>query len=196
MYSLEPSLRDFYVEGRLDEAIVHWFVSHYGRRQVGVRRVDDIDIPAADVHALGFSSGTKGRALTLGATACNALDEESADCLFVVVDRDFDSDETVNLRPSCIGVTDFPSMESYLLFDESLQEFLDLQFPGLKLVASEVIQAISSTLHDLFSLRLAAHTMRLSVRITSWAKCLTCSEPLSLDVEELCRRSANASDLS
>src|SRR5436189_6105484 len=96
LYSLEPSVRDVFVEGKFDRDLISWFLKAKDKRHVTVAEISTIDINDALVKTRGFPVGSnKSRLMVLAGAVEEALG--SIDQLTCVVDADFDA----HVEPYC-----------------------------------------------------------------------------------------------
>jgi hypothetical protein len=68
-YEVEPTLRDVYVEGDFDAALVSWFLRHHRCDGVVVYTIDTVNVPKDQVISAGLEDGEKGRVIC----ACQQL---------------------------------------------------------------------------------------------------------------------------
>lgn len=155
LYELEPELSEVITEGRVDAAIIRWFLRRIGSDASVYCITDRIDVPAKEVRRRDLNVGSKGRVIA----AALKIQEDStsaADRVSFVYDID---DDIVASRsmPSvaCLLHTDYTSMEMYCFAHEPLDKLLKvtLRAPdGIEAVA--ILEAISDVLVDVFFARL------------------------------------------
>src|ERR1700757_3030824 len=60
LYTLEPRIRDVFVEGPTDQRILSWFFSETKQDLGGVHEVDSVNVPADVVRNYGMDTSSKG----------------------------------------------------------------------------------------------------------------------------------------
>lgn len=195
-YLLEPELGDVYVEGPSDAALISWFLDQHGRRNWRVYSIETVDVPAALVQARGFDVGARGRALTLGIELSERLGAVAGRKPVVIADQDTDA-LRFNREFVCdlCLLTDFTSMEMYAYNIRTLDKLLRLFVQTQRVRADELMEALSAALADIFVVRTvlyrAGHGISIIQDVTRC--CARRSGSVEVNVEELVRRSVNAS---
>ena len=64
-YTLEPTLKDVFVEGVLDASVLHWYLRESGKSEVIVYEISTVNVPSAILAKHGLTSGEKQRVLAL-----------------------------------------------------------------------------------------------------------------------------------
>lgn len=161
LYRLEPSLRDIYVEGPSDRALVLWFldavVGGSFRRRCAVYTADDIHIDAERTSGIPHCSGSKARLLAAAEELALSCNHES---YLIVVDSDFDLLFDTRSQAPRVRHTDHPDMDGYLLCDTVVKKVLHMhtQEEPERIIAA--LASLGNVLAELFGFRAAIHSLR------------------------------------
>lgn len=192
MYELEPEIRDVYVEGTFDRALVEWLLYEAEAKKVVVREIDSIDIPPDLIEGYGFAKNSRGRVMTLARELESDLEEESrsATCL---IDTDFDLVLGNSHGLRLLLSTDYCSMELYFFDVRTLAKFLTLVVQRFPKRADTVLSEIREALKDLFAIRLALHLLNWTIPMISFERCCRLTATgVELDKAEYISRLLNA----
>jgi hypothetical protein len=192
LYELEPAIRDVYVEGDLDEALVQWFLLEAQVPIASVTEIGAVDVPSALVKSRGLDNNNRGRL-----TALAEIMEEQFGGDFVsltcIVDADFD--RILGEENGCrlLLMTDYACMEMYLFDVQHLTKFLHVVIRKFPRTADDVRAAIQQPLTDLFAIRLADRVLRWGIPIVAFEGCCEITQTgVRLDVAEYVDRCLNA----
>jgi hypothetical protein len=169
-YTLEPSIRDLFVEGRSDCMLFGWFLASRGATHVDLFEIETVDIPAADVLGLGLPDNKRGRVLALGHALETALGPNAGGPR-LVVDSDFEVLFQREGRPapqtkrSLVLRTDYASLEMYLYREDAIAKALRVACHVRDVDAAGLLRAIEGPLRWLFCFRAAIETMQLCVGV-------------------------------
>jgi len=158
-YSLEPTLRDVFVEGKTDEEFYGWFLRTSGNTSCRVLRVSLVEIPFEMLESEGLPDNNRGRAILL------ARRFSETRCATSIVDRDFDDILGPEPPTESLLTTDYSSLEMYCFAQEPLQKFLSVVLRGFPLSAAEVLDLLTQPLLELAVLRCANQELGLCL---SW----------------------------
>ena len=144
-YRFEPTVKDIFVEGDLDQAVISCFLRTSGHPTSGVFRIETVEVP--NCLLLDREHGSeRGRLNALARQLEHELEE--APPVRCIVDRDFDDvlGATSDGSSSLVLRTDFSTIEMYFfdstLLDEILSDFLRIQ----NLDARQLLDGIVTTL--------------------------------------------------
>lgn len=120
-YELEPSLKDYYVEGCFDRDLLAHLAKKIGSRDIVFYEIDAIDVPAERLLAHGLTDGNKQRVIALARDLSVVGAKGKYRC---IVDRDLDHwlgqlEDTPRLL-----FTRFCDVESYFLLEPLVAHFL------------------------------------------------------------------------
>jgi hypothetical protein len=192
MYQLEPSIRDVYVEGGLDEALVEWFFAARNVGDVDVTEINAVEISADLVLARGLENNNRGRLIALAGVMERHLgpDAVAVTCL---VDADFDRVLEKNNDCRLLLMTDFSSMELYFFDVPHLTKFLRVVVRKFPKAAADVIAEIQEPLKDLFAIRTANYVLGWNLPLIPFEKCCKVTRTgVRLDVADYMGRFLNA----
>lgn len=159
LYSLEPDLRDVYVEGSSDKYFVDWYLHRKDIKNVTVYNVDLIDIPDEILakHTLPVGSN-RSRVIALSCELAGRQAEQRR--VLCVIDRDYE-----DYCPACkinpyLALTDGNSLELYSLTPSVVKKFLMVTLGGFPMSAGHFITRAISILERVFVIRLANEQLR------------------------------------
>ncbi len=197
-YDLEPELADIYVEGPSDAAFIEWFLHHNGRRCWQVYPVESVNVPSELIAERGFDEGARGRVLTLAITLEERLKDSPAIKPLFIADLDFDA-ISINVDWSCdlCLLTDFTSLDLYCYNPKTLDKYLRVVLQTGEVNANEVLDGMTPALRALFLVRAVLHIGRTGVKLIDDVTrcCEATGGQVNLDLEDLIRRSLNASPI-
>ncbi|OUJ71980.1 hypothetical protein [Hymenobacter crusticola] len=161
-YTLEPSIKDIFVEGDSDRAI---FVNYIKRRNLlyNVYTIDTIDTRDLKIISLG-NIGHKNRVESLSSFFEEKLGIRKI-CLFCISDKDYDFFYEDTINNSYLLKTDFSSIESYSFNVEVMQKLINASFFKSAFLANEFIGKIIPAIKFLYLVRLVRYQMNYT-----WAK--------------------------
>jgi hypothetical protein len=162
-YEVEPTLRDVYVEGDFDAAIVSWFLRQHHFDGVVVYTIDTVNVPTDQVIAAGLEVGEKGRVVFTCHQFAAALGE--AQQVTGIVDRDYDSVLDVTLDCSLLLFTDYACMEMYCFNAAVSERFFRLYVRKEEYTAAKFTAAAREVLREGFLMRATNQRLKLAL---SW----------------------------
>jgi hypothetical protein len=194
-YQLEPSIRDVFVEGDFDcDVFERCLEGGTADESVtfGVYPIRTIEVPVESLSALGLTEGNKQRLLALAHDLELAGGSDSYRC---VVDRDLDHwFSELSERPG-LRWTAHCDLELYFFTDEILRDILKTAAQCKILDWSQLKSSLQEVLISLFSLRLAARELALSVTWISFDRCLKVNaSSVQFDMDDYGKRLLNANN--
>jgi hypothetical protein len=167
---LEPSLKDVFVEGDFDLALLRWFIASTKdlerSEDVNVYKIDDVDLTDEVLERHELKRGNKSEVIAL----CLEMDRIlGSDSLSVtgIVDRDAEEVLGESHNTQSLLRSDDSCIEMCLFRREVIAKATALAFPGFKLDYSAVVRALSPVLRKLFLYRTAAMQLGWGLR---WKK--------------------------
>jgi hypothetical protein len=183
-YSLEPSLRDIYVEGAFDREVLERYFSGSGQTLV-FYEISTVNVPPAVLDAHKLSDGNKQRVIALARELAVLSGELGYRCL---VDRDLDHwcgnlEGTPRLR-----WTKYCSLELYFFTEHRLSECIVAAKAKVQDVG-RLLESLSAVLANLYALRLADHALKWHMTWHPPDKLLSINDgQLTFDWEEYVNR--------
>ncbi len=171
-YTLEPSLRDVFVEGAFDRDALTQAVKSNGQSNRVVYEIATVDVPDSDLARHGLSCGNKQRVVVL-ARELSGLD---ASCpLRCIVDRDLDHwFGRIECTPRLIW-TDYCSLELYFLSDETLRDIMLATAQCRISKWPEYIDSLTTALREAYIFRLADRELGWNMKWLPLERCLSLS---------------------
>lgn len=151
-YFLEIKLtnrKHIVVEGRTDQRFFRVWLD--GLRdieaQVAVTAVESLEVPTADLFAIGLADSNRSRVIVVAAKA-----SESGANLRCIADRDCGHDVVNHIYDTLLW-TDYPAIESYAVEARTLDIANQLSFGGHLPSADQLLGPLSFALSELFAVR-------------------------------------------
>lgn len=166
LYELEASVKDIYVEGLIDRDIIRWFLRKQGLHDISVFTIDVVNIPDALVAQYGLHSRSKRSKVI-------ALSYELAQSPIInanvlcIVDRDYEDFIPSVDSNDFLTLTDFNSIESYLIDNHTLDKFFTIVLGHLPVDCDILMAQIKTVLKKLFFIRLANELLLLRMEWVS-----------------------------
>lgn len=170
LYSLEPRVRDVFVEGPSDQRILRWFLHEADQDAVGVHEVDSIDVPSDVVRNYGMETNKRTRQIALAMELERALGPRDVR-VSVLIDSDFDLMLGNPHACTLILKTDYTSMEMYFYNEHCLNKLLTILVGGFPKQAREVLPEITGPLQEVFLVRLTSHVLGWDVGTVRLERC-------------------------
>lgn len=194
-YTLEPTLRDVFVEGAFDEQIVRQYFLKTSRERPLVTRIDTIEISDDVLAKHRLTRGEKNEIVALAEEIFAALGDIPG--ITCIIDADCDRIlGTLSTNPLILA-TDFTSMDMYWLSDETVGRFFAVM--GEPSWDIETLTShLASTGKEIFLVRAANQSLKLRAAIIPIRKyCTRKQSTLSFDASryrETLLRAAGAWD--
>ncbi len=153
LYELEPDLRDIYVEGPSDKAILEGLLEEIGISGVSVSDISSVDIPA-DPGNEDDEDGNRDRVVKLAKALGEAL-ENSDVRLACIVDSDFDHLTASDGSAAFLLKTDYANMEMYFFSAHVMEKLNRRCFRNRRITESMRQAFMVPTLQLLFRIRYA-----------------------------------------
>ena len=147
-YEFEPGLRDIYVEGPQDKALLEAFLEEHGVEGVCVFEISTVDVPASH----GVESNSRTRLIRLARLLIERLSGKSV-ALACVIDSDFDHLSGHTDSNPLLLRTDYANMEMYFFSPSSLQKISRRCLRGRRITDFMINQFMIPTLQSLFVIR-------------------------------------------
>jgi hypothetical protein len=153
LYSLEPELKDIYVEGASDKCFINRFLS-FKEIDANVIEINDIDFSELYEVKPFLKSDCKKKVIELSCQLESSF-SNTIDSIICIVDRDFD--EFLNLMVSnhYLNYTDFAAIELYFYNESSVSAFFKDILHDFPLKSKVVLKNLQPVLNNLFNIKLA-----------------------------------------
>lgn len=169
-YELEPTLRDVFVEGGADSALIIQFLKDSNCRDVSVYDISTVEVPKELVNELYLENNNRGRAICLGMTMEAKLGQDNTQ-ITCVVDSDFDLILQKEYECGMVLFTDYTSLEMYLFTTETIEKFFRVFLRGFTFSSEMVLMALTDTLQEVFLIRLANRILEWNLTFLSFERC-------------------------
>ena len=189
-YDLEPTLRDVYVEGGLDAAIVEWLFRGSRCGHVSVLEICNVEIPSDLLTQYGLQDGEKRRVIAL----CRELESQISPGTQVtgIVDRDYD--RLLGVAHACplLLFSDFACMEMYFAETSVLEKYLHFVLRRTDQSARTLLGRMMPILQEIFLIRTANQELGLCLHwLDIKDQCDVTSQGMRFDPHEFIRKYLN-----
>ncbi len=180
LYSLEPTLKDIYVEGSSDKELIEWVLSANNIQGVGIYLIDIVNVEENILNRQGLDTGSnRSRVVALSAELAASLPKT---CKVVcVADRDYEDYLPSGIKNNFLEFTDYNSAELYLFNPSMLCKFFHLVLGGFSLSADDIMMKATPILEDLYIIRLANRALNWKMKWINFAKYVRFSSDISFD---------------
>lgn len=190
-YELEPTIRDVYVEGGVDVALINQFLKDSKCTDVSVYEISTIAVSRELVEELELENNDRGRAICLGMTMESKLGQDNAQ-VTCVVDSDFDVFLQKEYECRIVLFTDYTCLEMYLFSAKTIEKFFSVFLRGFPFSSVMVLRALTDTLQEVFMIRLANRVLEWNLEWLSFERCcLADGERIQFDREDYITRYLN-----
>lgn len=187
-YTLEPGLRDIYVEGPSDLSLIDWFLRASGRSNFAVYEVETVEIPPARIFENGLEDGNRGRVITLAVTLAEALSGIDLG-LTCIADRDTAFLLEEERDSKFLLYTDYANMEMYFFTQNAIDKFLSLVVRKRPENPDHILESFRPILEELFLIRVANRILGLGLSEQEFEGCCSLrSGRATFDVDEYIKR--------
>ena len=169
-YELEPTLRDVFVEGGADAALISQFLKDSNCTDVSVYEISTVAVSRELLDELDLEGNDKGRAIGLGMTMEAKLGQDNAQ-VTCVVDSDFDVVLQKEYECRMVLFTDYTCLEMYLFSAETIDKFFSVFLRGFPFSSVMVLRALTDTLQEVFLIRLANRVLEWKLEWLSFERC-------------------------
>jgi len=190
LYEVEPSIKDVFVEGDYDVAVVGRFLRDIGATTVVVRSIDTVEIDDACLRCIGRDVGNRERVIFLAEQTSAVLSMEGR--ILCIADRDHS--DWIGCLPTIrdLVLTDFSCMDAYVWSEAVVQRFLTVYCYRPRWQVAQFMEALRIPLQDMYRIRLAVRALELQLK---WFNRLLCVEleewSVAFDIREFVRRLLN-----
>ena len=187
-YSLEPSLRDVFVEGIFDKELIDLCYDQFADSRRITYAIHSLEIDQNVLDRHGLTSGNKQRVIAL----CRELAVEDHQSVACFVDRDLDHWlGELEIRPGLIW-SDFCDLEA-CFFDDMTIKSLVIDASRCRIDDWDCFySSLTQVLTIIYSIRLSVIESRLRIPLIDVTKCLsTRNSGIQIDISDFVFRSLN-----
>jgi len=150
LHELEPELSEVITEGRVDAAVILWFLRRQGSDATIYCVSDRLDVPATAVRSQGQNVSNKGRVISAALKVGEESPEATRKLTFVYdIDDDVMAGRTL-AESECLLHTDYRSIELYCFAKNPIDKLLKITLRAPDdLGSGEVLAAITNSLVDI-----------------------------------------------
>jgi len=186
LHSLEPSLKDIYVEGTRDRELVMWVLDGHHISDIAVYPIDIVDVDADTVKSHGLDVGSnRSRVIALSAELAKQLSPEC--CVVCVADRDHEDYLPSTVRNPFLEFTDYNATELYLLRHSTIRKLISLVLSGFPLSPGQLTAQIVPILETLYVLRLANQMLTWHMAWVDFARYVQVDDSITFKSDAFCK---------
>jgi hypothetical protein len=152
------AVQEVFVEGKEDKCFYESFLTQTGLKHVAVLEIGTVNVPDGRVLALGQKVGEKGRVVTLAALLQGRVTQSQVVC---IADADTDHFRGVAYPYLLLLLTDYTSIELYVLCPSVMQRIMDVALRGFPKGYAQVTAELAQLLQEAFVVRVAAEDLGL-----------------------------------
>jgi hypothetical protein len=153
-YRREPSIRDVFVEGRSDAAVLKKFINTQKLKDVAVYEISTVEIPASALAASAQPDAVRGRVIYLALEFEKSLPSTS-NGVSCVADRDYDLVLGRAYSSPFLLFVDYCCIEMYAFDASVMDNMLAAIAPAIAKNGEQVLKELEPTLRRLFLIRAA-----------------------------------------
>ncbi len=193
-YTLEPKIRDIYVEGPGHKLFFEWFLKKFNCADVVVFDIDDIEITNDLLDKYALQSQKRGRVIGL-AIELERLLEESHQYVVCIADSDFDFLIGRNHHSFYLTYTDYTSLAMYCFTEDILEKALMLGIRHVPCQPVMLLNNLAEVLEEVFCIRTANEKLRWNLTWIDFLRCCTIKDNMvSIDCCDLIDRYLSSND--
>ncbi len=189
LHELEPELSEVITEGRVDAALILWFLRRQGSDASVYSISDRLEVPASIVRSKGQNIGNKGRAIAAALVVNEQSPAAAASKLTFVYDID---DDLMAGRPladaECLLHTDYRSIELYCFAKNPIDKLLKVTLRASSdLGPVEILGAITDSLVSIAFARFALSRATTPVAMVAGLerRCRVLGDAILTDIQSL-----------
>jgi len=161
-YTLEPSLRDLYVEGETDRRFFQGLLEECSLVAINVYSAKTVTLDDSLLLQLGLSrTSSKSTLIALAASFEGIARSELVACVRFLVDADFDRHLQLEKPYITLSYTDYSCLESYMLEERFLSK-------SVELLAGSISGGIGQFKGDLIAVLRQMFVIRLANELIGW----------------------------
>lgn len=196
LYELHPKRRDIYVEGPTDAYLLRWFFGQTNNESVVIYEISTVEIPVDVIKQYNLDDNNRDRVIVFAFVLASRLGEESLQTT-CIADRDFDL--VLNRQHNCglLLFTDYTCIEMYLFNEKCMDKFLNIYIRGFTYSPAYILEQLSSTLQELFLIRLANKLCGLGLTWMTFERCCRLRDgEIICDTEDFITRYLNKNNMA
>jgi hypothetical protein len=171
LYDLEPTVRDIYVEGPNDVALISWVLLLMPRSNAKILEISGVDIPEEILKKYSLGSGNRDRVIALALEFNEKLSEGAKNAPSLVYDVDHLRVTDSVYSSTLLAPTDFTCSEMYLFNDATFQKMMMLVCLGCAVSAEQAMAELSKVLTRLWVIKVANIRLGLGMSWVGFEKC-------------------------
>ena len=168
LYSLEPTLKDIFVEGNFDKEIIDQYIKFRSIEGVKTYNIDSVEVSDQMVLISEGSLGQKQRVIYL----MKLLVDIKELYLFGIVDKDFDDWLKTSVNLPNLKYTSYNSLELHFFSNEFVRDILKMTKARIN-NSDSFFLSFCEVLKTFYSLRIASVSTKLHLKFVPWDKSLT-----------------------
>jgi len=181
-YSLEPKLKDVYVEGEIDKYILEWFLTTINRQDINIYTIDTVEVSEDVLQLYGLGIGSnRSRVIALSAKLAIILPPEIH--ILCLADRDHEDYIPTNVNNSFLVFTDYNSIELYLLKPSTIRKLFYLVLGGFPLTVEQIFKQVLSILEEVYLFQLTNQALGWNMQWIDFTRFIKIGSKISFDLK-------------
>lgn len=164
LYDLEPSIRDVFVEGPSDRAVIEWFLAEVQIEDVAVQEIATVDIPYEETQKHSLEDNNRGRVIALAFALQMRAGADLTSSVACIADTDLDTVLERTYDCPLLIFTVFTSLELYLYDPIIVGKFFRLVITNFRRDTEKILSAFTGVLTELFLIRVANQELRFGIK--------------------------------
>jgi hypothetical protein len=190
LHKVEPKIKDVFVEGESDRAMVIWFSSNTKCHGTEVKTISAVEIDDGEILSDGRKANNRERTIQLAIHIEKTLSLRGK--ILCIVDKDYDDQLGCKVEARDVLYTDFTCLEMYAWDESVLDKYLWIYCNKGGAKGRDLMSALKGALTSIFALRLAAEALKFT---PGWFDRAVCVElkgnGIEIDRREYARRLLN-----
>ncbi len=182
-YSLHPDLRDLYVEGQIDKAVLRWFLRELDLHgKVTIYPIDAVHVPADVMRKHKQRLGEKGEVIALAMELQERL-PNGHEHLTLIADADYDYVLDRLEECSLLLYTDGTTLDMYAFNEHPLEKFLQVALGAFRYRAPHVLAVLTPVLLERFLARTTNESLGWGMCWPASLRCVVVKNDGTLDFD-------------
>lgn len=172
LHVLEADLKDVFVEGTFDVAIVHRFLQELGVSKASVRPIGTVEIDDGYLLEAGREANNRERVILLAQMFQAEFPEKGK--ILCIADRDYGEHLGGLVNARDLAYTDGCCMEAYMWDERCFMRFLAIFCNKPEWDPAKILAGLRNTLESMYALRLSGKELELKLDWIDRNVCLSC----------------------
>jgi len=169
-YTLEPELRDLYVEGTTAKSIFDWYFEKLNCGTIAIFEIDSVNIPSDLVNNYGLEPGNREELIVLSLEIERLL-EKDIEYLLCVADSDFDLLFGHKYKSRYLLYSEYTSTDLCFCSEEAIANLFRLGIRRIPCPIKTLLVNFAEVLQEVFLIRAANERLGWKMRWIDFVSC-------------------------